>query len=91
MRLHFYYVTVPLKCTRRHRNLHGYFGGPIAHHFFHFTARNRCGAYTPVAPDISFRLVRTKTTVLEIVILLAKSTPDLFKLTWIGPVKLFYH
>ena len=29
----FYYVTVPLKCTRRYRNLHGDFGGPIARHF----------------------------------------------------------
>ena len=28
------YVTVPLKCTRRYRNLHGDFDGPIAHHFF---------------------------------------------------------
>ena len=27
-------VTVPLKCTRRYRNLLGDFGGPIAHHFF---------------------------------------------------------
>ena len=51
----------------------------------HFTARNRCGAYNPVMPDISFGLVRTKTTILKIVTLLAKSTPDLFKLTWIGP------
>ena len=48
-----------------------------------FTARNRCGAYNPVTPDISFWLVRTKTTVLKIVTLLAKSAPDLFKLTWI--------
>ena len=53
--------------------------------FLHFTARNRCGAYNPVTPDISFWLVRTKTTVSKIVTLLAKSTPDLFKLTWIGP------
>ena len=48
--------------------------------FLHFTARNRCGAYNPVTPDISFWLVRTKTTELKIVTLLAKSTPDLFKL-----------
>ena len=53
--------------------------------FLHFTARNRCGAYNPVTPDISLWLVRTKTTVLKIVTLLAKLTPDLFKLTWIGP------
>ena len=53
--------------------------------FLHFTARNRCGAYNPVTPDISFWLVRTQTTVLKIVTLLAKSTPDFFKLTWIGP------
>ena len=33
MRLHFYYVTVPLKCTGRYRNLPGDFGYPIAHHF----------------------------------------------------------
>ena len=52
--------------------------------FLNFTARNRCGAYNPVTPDISFWLVRTQTTVLKIVTLLAKSTPDLFKLTWIG-------
>ena len=51
----------------------------------HFTARNWYGAYNPVTPDISFWLVRTKTTALKIVTLLAKSTPDLFKLTWIGP------
>ena len=57
--------------------------------FLHFTARNRCGAYNPVTPDISFWLVRTKTTVLKIVTLLAKSTPDLFKLTWIGPFPLY--
>ena len=53
--------------------------------FLHFTARNRCGTYNPVTPDISFWLVRTKTTKLKIVTLLAKSTPDLFKLTWVGP------
>ena len=52
--------------------------------FLHFTARNMFGAYNPVTPDISFWLVRTKTTVLKIVTLLAKSTPDLFKLTWIA-------
>ena len=54
--------------------------------FLHFTARNRCGTYNPVTPDVSFWLVRTKTTVLKIVTLLAKSAPDLFKLTWIEPV-----
>ena len=48
--------------------------------FLHFTARNRCGACNPVTPDISFWLVRTKTAVLKIVTLLAKSAPDLFKL-----------
>ena len=76
----FYYVTVPLKCTQRYRNLHGDFGGVIAHNILYFTARNMCGAYNPVS---SFLSVRTNTTVLEIVTLLAKSTPDLFKLTWI--------
>ena len=43
--------------------------------FLHFTARNRCGAYNP-APDISFWLVRTKTTVLKIVTLLARTTEE---------------
>ena len=57
----------------------------ISTEMLHFTARNRYGAYNPVTPDISFWLVRTKTTALKIVTLLAKSTPDLFKLTWIGP------
>ena len=46
--------------------------------------------YNPVTPDISFWLVRTKTTVLKIVTLLAKSTPDLLKLTWVGPAALFF-
>ena len=86
MRLHFYHVTVPLKCTRQYRNLHGDFEGRLHITFFQFTARIRCLAYNPVTPDISFWLVRTKTTVLKIVTLLAKSTPDLFKLTWIGPI-----
>ena len=81
----FYYVTVRLKCTRRYRNLHEDFGGLIAHQFLYFTARNRCGAYTPVPPDISLWLVRKQITVLKIVTLLAKSTHDLFKLTWIRP------
>ena len=85
MRLHFDDVTVPLKCTQRYRHLHGEFGGPIAHHFLHFTARNRCGAYNPVTPGISFWLVRKNTTALKMATLLVKSTPDLFKFTWIGP------
>ena len=58
--------------------------------FLYFTARKRYGAYNPVTPDISLWLVRTKTTVLKIVTLLAKSTPDLFRLTWIRPGTLFY-
>ena len=58
--------------------------------FLYFTARNGCGAYKPVTPDISFWLVRRKTTVLKIVTLLAKSTPDLFKLTWIRPLYMIH-
>ena len=49
-----YCVTVHLKCTRRYRNLHGDFGGLIAHRFFAYfiaSRHNRCGAYTPVMPD----------------------------------------
>ena len=76
---------VPLKCIRRYRNLHGDCGGPIAHHFFALYSKKYVRAYNPVTPDISFWLVRTKTTVLKIVTLLAKSTPDLFKFTWIRP------
>ena len=53
--------------------------------FLYFTTGNRCGTYNFVMPDTPFYLGITKTTALKIVTLLAKSTPDMFKLTWIGP------
>ena len=47
--------------------------------FLHFTARNRCGAYNPVTPDIIILVSKNKNNCrVGLTWGKAKSTPDLF-------------